>query len=1065
MPSCRIYGCARYVKHPTPVATILLLLLGLIMGANAQDWSQLTPSGNPGGRSTETAVFDPTTNQMIIFGGGGVNSPYLLNDTWSLTLGGSPQWTQMSPSGSPPQARQGSTAVYDSATSRMTIFGGGLGFTSPCANDTWVLSNANSVAGTPAWTQLSPSGSLPPARLSHTAVYDPGSNRMIVFGGQNCFFEVSSDYFNDVWVLTNANGLGGTPVWTQLTPGGSIPSGRVGHGAFYDPSVNQMTIFGGVNFGGTFDNDVWVLSNANGLGGTSTWTQVTPAGTAPSPRAGFAVADAPDSNRMIVFGGGSGVGDFNETWVLSGANGLGSPAWTLLSPSGTAPAARDGAAAIYVPSLNEAVIFGGQSSNELTHFADAWAIEPIPSPAGDFGAVNVGSMSSVPAAMILSVSTAGVLGSISVLTQGAAGLDFTNAGGGTCVTGNFYKVGDTCIVSVTFAPKFAGPRSGGVELLDVAGNLMANSYVHGIGVGPQVTFSPGVMTTLGSASNYTCASAVDGNGNVFVTDNVDNLVEELVAASGYTTVKTLASGFNYPCGISVDGSGNLFVADSHNGVVKEILAAGGYTVVKTIGGSFSDPVGTAVDGDGDVFVTDYNANAVYEIVASGGYTTVKSLNSGFNNPLGVAVDGKGNVFVSDVSSQSVKEITAASDYSTVITLASGFSENYGLAIDGIGNLYVDDRGVGSVKEILAAGGYTTVKTLATGFKVNNGVAVDSLGNVYVNDTENYAVRKLDLSDPPTIVFSTPTAVGSTDTTNGPMSVTVTNIGNAPLTTVGTGLSVPADFSLVAGGGSPADCTTSFSLGSGESCNLSIEFTPHAAGPLSENLILHDNALNATAAMQSIGASGTGLTVPLVVTAPNVTKILDADNPALNNVTYSGFKAGDGPGNLSGTLTCTTTATTTSPVGSYPITCSGLTSPNYVISYSPGTLNIVYAAGGACDGDVGHAILQPINADGTSVWKQGRTIPAQFRVCDSKGVSIGTPGVVASFNLVEIISGTVTNVDESVSSTNADTAFRWDSANQQWIFNISTKNLSANYTYVYAITLNDRSAIEFQYGLR
>jgi hypothetical protein len=206
--------------------------------------------------------------------------------------------------------------------------------------------------------------------------------------------------------------------------------------------------------------------------------------------------------------------------------------------------------------------------------------------------------------------------------------------------------------------------------------------------------------------------------------------------------------------------------------------------------------------------------------------------------------------------------------------------------------------------------------------------------------------------------------------------------------------------------------------------------------------------------------------PLTILATTAAKILDAPNPPISNVTYNGFKLSDGPGSLGGTLSCSTTAGTTSPVGTYPITCSGLTSSNYAISYNPGTLKILYAsAGSACDGDLSHTILQPVNGDGTSVWKQGRTIPAKFRVCDSNGTSIGTPGVVASFTLIAISSGTVTDVDETVASTGTDAAFRWDSTDQQWVFNISTANLNAGYTYVYAIALNDGSAITFQYGLR
>jgi hypothetical protein len=79
--------------------------------------------------------------------------------------------------------------------------------------------------------------------------------------------------------------------------------------------------------------------------------------------------------------------------------------------------------------------------------------------------------------------------------------------------------------------------------------------------------------------------------------------------------------------------------------------------------------------------------------------------------------------------------------------------------------------------------------------------------------------------------------------------------------------------------------------------------------------------------------------------------------------------------------------------------------------------------------------------------------------------VGTPGVVASFHLIEINSGTSsTNVNETVSSTTPDTQFRWDPMDQQWIFNISTSGLAAGNTYVYQILLKDGTAITFQFGL-
>jgi hypothetical protein len=119
----------------------------------------------------------------------------------------------------------------------------------------------------------------------------------------------------------------------------------------------------------------------------------------------------------------------------------------------------------------------------------------------------------------------------------------------------------------------------------------------------------------------------------------------------------------------------------------------------------------------------------------------------------------------------------------------------------------------------------------------------------------------------------------------------------------------------------------------------------------------------------------------------------------------------------------------------------------------------------CGGSVGHTILPPIDASGTSVWKAGRTVPTQFRVCDANGNSVGptaaTPNVVASYSIIAIKGGTVTSVDETLSATNKDTAFRWDSSGQQWIFNTATgsgTNLVAGYTYLMQIKLADGTVI-------
>jgi hypothetical protein len=201
--------------------------------------------------------------------------------------------------------------------------------------------------------------------------------------------------------------------------------------------------------------------------------------------------------------------------------------------------------------------------------------------------------------------------------------------------------------------------------------------------------------------------------------------------------------------------------------------------------------------------------------------------------------------------------------------------------------------------------------------------------------------------------------------------------------------------------------------------------------------------------------------PVTVAADPKSKVLGGTDPPLTyQITSGTVVSGDA---FSGALS----RAPGEAIGTYPIVQNTLAlSSNYALTYNGANLSINYASGGSCLGSAGHQILQPINFDGTSVFKQGSTVPAKFRVCDANGNSIGTPGVVSSFKLVGTISGTASAVvDEEVISTTPDPAFRWSSTDQQWIFNMNTKKQSANITYFYLITLNDHSTIAFQFGLK
>ncbi|MGH9433949.1 MAG: Kelch repeat-containing protein, partial [Terriglobia bacterium] len=209
----------------TPICVIGCFVLSLsARPVAAQSWKPLNP---PAPRFYHSTAYDPTTNQMFVFGGlkgGPLNATGLLNDVWRLTSADGPglSWFRLTPTGTPPARRSGAQTVYNPGSNKLVLFGGGLGFTSPCANDVWTLNNANGNGGIPSWAELTPSGTPPAPREDFAAVYDPTSDGMIVFGGDTCF----TPRFNDVWVLYNADGVGGTPTWTQLSPTGVPPTPR-----------------------------------------------------------------------------------------------------------------------------------------------------------------------------------------------------------------------------------------------------------------------------------------------------------------------------------------------------------------------------------------------------------------------------------------------------------------------------------------------------------------------------------------------------------------------------------------------------------------------------------------------------------------------------------------------------------------------------------------------------------------------------------------------------------------------------------------------------------------------
>ena len=243
----------------------------------------------------------------------------------------------------------------DASRNRMILFGGWNGTSlalSSYLNDTWQLD----VSGVPQWTQVAAGG--PPARMHAVFVHDPTRDRMVLFGGKTTG-AVGTD-LGDVWVFDLASNT-----WSPLFTSGSPPAPFATHG-IYDPIRDRMVTFGGFRAGSGPTNEVWELT----FSGTPTWNPITPAGTPPTPRHNLSVIYDPFGDRLIAFGGLSGGVRINEVWALSLS---GTPTWTMLTPAGTPPAAREAHMSVYDPLRMRMIMFAGFTNSGFQN--DTWALD------------------------------------------------------------------------------------------------------------------------------------------------------------------------------------------------------------------------------------------------------------------------------------------------------------------------------------------------------------------------------------------------------------------------------------------------------------------------------------------------------------------------------------------------------------------------------------------------------------------------------------------------------------------------------------------------------------------
>jgi len=249
--------------------------------------------------------------------------------------------------------------------------------------------------------------------------------------------------------------------------------------------------------------------------------------------------------------------------------------------------------------------------------------------------------------------------------------------------------------------------------------------------------------------------AIDSMTNLYVADQFNYTIRKITPSGTNWVVTTLAgqvgvfgiqngantnAQFHNPFGIAVDTAGNLFVADEYNNAIREIMPDGGNWVVSTIAGQgpnspgsqngtntaaqFSYPAGVAVDANSNVYVADQINNLIRLITPMGTnwvVTTIAGqLNAGFSNGLGTNAE---------------------------------FTSPVGVALDANSNLYVGDSANNAIREMMPTNMTWLVSTIGGGTMGSNngtgtnaqfylpyGVATDIYGDVFVADYENNAIR-------------------------------------------------------------------------------------------------------------------------------------------------------------------------------------------------------------------------------------------------------------------------------------------------------------------------------------
>lgn len=546
-----------------------------------------------------------------------------------------------------------------------------------------------------------------------------------------------------------------------------------------------------------------------------------------------------------------------------------------------------------------------------------------------FSTPNSIGVPSPAATVTVTAQQPGVVSRVQVLTGGAAGLEFNDAGG-ACATQSFTSAGQTCTESVTFTPAYPGLRLGAVVLLDSSNAALGTAFLSGTGLGGLGIFVPGNLVDVAggngwksalngpalSASFYLPTSvAFDGAGNMYVADSLHNQIRKVDATQNVSTVAgAIAAGYSgdggpaasatlsTPSGLAVDGAGNLYIADTGNNVIREIVQATG--IIVTVAGagssgnggdggpataaSLDQPLGVTVDTAGNLYIADTGNNRIRRVdAASGAITHVAGDPGGasgysgdngaaasaqLNGPDTVAFDAYGDMYIPDSLNNVVRMVDTSGNISTFAgggpspidygpANTAQLSSPSAVVVDPAQNVYIADTQNNAIRKVFAGSGYLiTVAELGAGggfFSGNGyseglygpaGMAQDGKGNLYFADALNNKIRAIQSNQVVEDFTETPTYLGQTSATQ---SQYLENDGNAALTVE----SILPDANAAIDSTVQYACVANTQYAPVNGCNIGVQFKPVAAVfPLQANIAVATDSVNAPFDIELVGFS-------------------------------------------------------------------------------------------------------------------------------------------------------------------------------------------------------------------